>query len=71
VTREATSVNREVERSSLRLLSSTSVGRILQGQACTTGSFSNYNAQGGPFDVRVCRGTSTTDCTGWVVHSGF
>jgi hypothetical protein len=42
----------------------------IQGQACTTGGFTNYNAQGGPFDLRVCRGTSTTYCSGWVYNSG-
>jgi hypothetical protein len=48
------------------------VGSV-QGQACTTGAFTSYNAQGGPFDVRLCRGSSTApgDCTGWFVHSGF
>ena len=43
----------------------------IQGQACTTGQLTNYNAQGGPFDVRVCRGSSTIDCTAWFVHFGF
>lgn len=43
----------------------------VQGQACTTGAFTNYNAQGGPFDVRLCQGASTTICTGWLVHYGF
>ena len=43
----------------------------IQGQACTTGAFTSYNAQGGPFDVRVCKGTSTVTCTGWVPSFGF
>ena len=51
----------------------TSGAGTIQGQACTTGAFSNYNAQGGPFDVRLCKGasTATSDCTAWVVSTGF
>lgn len=49
----------------------TSGAGTVQGQACTTGGFTSYNAQGGPFDVRLCQGTSTTSCTAWFVHWGF
>jgi hypothetical protein len=43
----------------------------IQGQACTTGAFTSYNAQGGPFEVRLCKGTSTTQCSAWFEHFGF
>jgi hypothetical protein len=44
----------------------------IQGQACTTGAWTNYNAAAGaPFDARVCAGTSTMFCSPWFVHFGF